>query len=81
MRACALLTLLLTGCSTAPVTNLLDHISPSRYESGADEPPRPRDRNGDVSPGVFPPEPRGSDGRRVGLGDPVPEMSSPFPPR
>ena len=79
MRALATLTLLLTGCSTAPVTNLLDHISPSRYESGGDVPPRPRDRNDDVSPGVFPPEPRGTDGRRVGLGEPVPERSSPFP--
>ena len=81
MRACALLTLIITGCSTAPVTNLLDHVAPSRYESGKDEPRRPRDRPDDVSPGVFPPEPRGDDGRRGGLRDPVPELSSPFPPR
>ena len=31
------------------------------------------------APGVFPPETRGNDGRRVGLGEPVPERPSPFP--
>ena len=75
MRAFALLMLLLAGCSTAPVTNLLDHVAPSRYEANRDTPRRPRDRNDDVSPGVFPPEPR------IGPRDPVPEVSSPFPPR
>ncbi len=74
MRACALFTLLMAGCSTAPVTNLLDHVAPSRYEANKDAPRKPRDRD-DVLPGVFPPEPR------IGPRDPVPELSSPFPPR
>ena len=81
MRGCGLFTLLLaTGCSTAPVTNLLDHFAPSRYEANKDMPRKPRSGGDDLPPAnVFPVEPRG--GRRVGLGDPAPELASPFPPR
>ena len=82
MRSVALLTLTLaTGCSTAPVTNLLDHFAPSRYEANKDMPRRPRTGGDELPPpSVFPVEPRGG-GRRVGLGDPAPELASPFPPR
>ena len=85
MRSCGLLTLLLaflaTGCSTAPVTNLLDHFAPSRYEATNDMPRKPRVGGDELPPpSVFPVEPRGG-GRRVGLGDPVPELASPFPPK
>ena len=82
MRVLALLTLpLIAGCSTAPVTNLLDHFAPSRYEADRETPPKPRAGDGELlPPSVLPAEPRGG-GRRVGLGDPVPELSPPFPPR
>ena len=82
MRGFGLLTLfLLTGCSTAPVTNLLDHFAPSRYEAGGDAPRRPRSRDDELMPpAVLPVTPR-ENGRRIGLSEPVPELSSPFPPR
>ena len=81
MRGFGLLTLLLlTGCSTAPVTNLLDHFAPSRYEAG-DSPRRPRSGGDELlPPAVLPVTPR-DNGRRIGLSEPVPELSSPFPPR
>jgi len=82
MRGYLLLTLLLlTGCSTAPVTNLLDHFAPSRYEADKDFPRKPRSRDDELMPpAVLPVAPRDS-GRRVGSSEPVPELSSPFPPR
>jgi len=79
MRACAFLVVLSSaGCSTAPVTNLFDHFAPSRYEANRDAPRKPRDRDdGPAPPGVFPAEPRDG-GKRVGLGEPVPELATPF---
>jgi hypothetical protein len=43
----------LAGCSTAPVTNLLDHFAPSCAQSGDPAQP-PRDGRGPSPPGVFP---------------------------
>jgi hypothetical protein len=34
MRCLALLALLLVGCSTAPIADLLDHFAPGRVEAG-----------------------------------------------
>ena len=82
MRTGALLAvLMLSGCSTAPVTNLLDCFVPSRYEANRDLPRKPRERDdAPLPPGIFLPEPRDArdGGRRVGLGEPVPEPASPF---
>ncbi len=83
MRIVALLVvLMLTGCSTAPVTYLLDCFVPSRYEANRDLPRKPRERDdGPLPPGIFLPEPRDArdgGGRRVGLGEPVAEPGSPF---
>ena len=79
MRIGALLAVLMfTGCSTAPVTNLLDCCVPSRYEANRDLPRKPRERDdAPLPPGIFLPEPRDG-GRRVGLGEPVAEPASPF---
>lgn len=82
MRIGALLAVLMfTGCSTAPVTNLLDYFVPSRYEANRDLPRKPRERDdASLPPGIFLPEPRDAQdgGRRVGLGEPVPGPASPF---
>ena len=82
MRTGALLAvLMLSGCSTAPVTNLLDCFVPSRYEANRDLPRKPRERDdAPLPPGIFLPEPRDTrdGGRRVGSGEPVPELASPF---
>ena len=82
MRRAAVFGLVMfTGCSTAPVTNMLDCFVPSRYEANRDAPRKPREYD-DVppAPGLFPAEPRDrrGGGQRVGLGDPVPEPASPF---
>ena len=84
MRVWLLLSLAaLTGCSTAPVTNLLDHFAPSRYDGGKNLPRKPGDRDDDPSPpGVFPAEPRTGRGVKntiTELGEPVPEPAPPSP--
>ncbi len=63
-RVAALLLVGLAGCSTAPVTNLMDHFHPSRpFAPDHDTPPRRRPGPDPPPAGVYPPG---------ALGEPLP---------